>query len=643
MKAKWTESVFSDGTPLFLSNAEPKLNEKVQVRVRFWKESPVEEVWVRRIKNGGHIFEKAEYLREDDRFVYYGLTFEMNQNRMQYQFLLKAEGKIYYYSQRGITTVTQDQIHDFVVLADYHQPDWIKEAVFYQIFPERFCNGDASLNVKTGEYQVNGYDTIAVSDWNKPAGVYEECHCADFYGGDLRGIQEKIPYLRELGVNAVYLNPIFTAPSVHKYDCIDYLHVDPHFGGDEALADLSRALHENGMRMILDISINHTGTAHKWFNKDCLYFESSVGAYHNPDVPERAYYMIHEDGTYECWDGVPELPKLNFASDELRDALYRAEDSVLKKWLKPPYEIDGWRFDVADVMANFNEKQLAKEVWPEIKKSIREENPNAYILAEHWDDCVEFMQGDSWDAPMNYYGFGRLIRQFYGAPDPFMERTEELWPFTAQISAEEFRDRAEGYLSRLPFPFWQNQYNLFDSHDIGRFHVYPGMTAEKYKGAVLALFTMIGVPSVYYGDELSIDGKIGFFEGARYPMSWERSEERGDLYQMHQKLACLRRTQKAFCEGSFRFIYAAQGVIAFARFWERECYVSVFSSREQSLEIELPLDIIGFGDAGTWSDVLGSERKYVSDEDGNIKLTVPVYGALLLTNTADEIHFYENR
>ncbi|MDO4648998.1 MAG: alpha amylase N-terminal ig-like domain-containing protein [Eubacteriales bacterium] len=631
MYNNWKNSIYSDGTHTFLSNPQPELHERVKVRVRFYKESPVEGVFLKLVRNGEQPIISAEKVLEDEVFVYYEAAFEMNQPRVQYEFILAAEGVLLYYNQKGVFANCQDLKHDFVVMTDYHQPAWVKDSVFYQIFPERFCNGDPSLDVQDGEYQVGGYDTIHIKDWNTPAGTYDQVHCADFYGGDLIGIRKKIPYLKKLGVTAVYLNPIFLAPSVHKYDCIDYLHVDPHFGGDEALAELSKALHENDMKLILDISINHTGTAHRWFNMDRLFFDSSVGAYHNPDSKEREYYMIHEDGTYECWDDVPELPKLDYTSDELREAVYRGEDSVLKKWLKEPYSIDGWRFDVADCFANYNEHQLAKEVWPEVRRSIREVNPEAFVLAEHWDDCTDFLQGDSWDASMNYYGFGRVIRQFYGAPDPFLERNPALWPLSCNLTAEGFRDRVQEYLSRIPFALWQNQYNLFDSHDIGRFHIYPGMNERKYKGAVMAMITMIGIPSIYYGDEAGIGGAVGFFEGGRYPMPWDSGFEESAVFALHQNLIRIRKEHKVFSRGSFRFLYAEGQVLAFARFDEKECFLTIISSEKDEKEILLDLRSIGISKVSKIREMLGENVCWEAEENGILRIMVPAEGSYLLS------------
>ena len=280
----WLESVHSDGTAAFVSNPAPKLFEDVTIRLRMFEDAPVKHVILRSMPNGMERLDDMHIAKKENGFIYYEATLRMNERRIQYHFYLVCEDVIYFYTQREITTYLPDHTYDFVLLADYEQPEWVKEAVFYQIFPERFCNGDPSNDVRCGEYTQNGYPTIQMEKWDLPALPYQQAHCLDFFGGDLQGIQQKIPYLKELGVTALYLNPIFIAPSSHKYDCLDYFHVDPHFGGDEALAELSAALHENGMKLILDISINHTGIDHKWFNKDGIWFDKTVGAYNNPEA-----------------------------------------------------------------------------------------------------------------------------------------------------------------------------------------------------------------------------------------------------------------------------------------------------------------------------------------------------------------------
>lgn len=481
--------------------------------------------------------------------------------------------------------------------------------------------------MQSGEYSLNGFDTIAVKDWNAAPVEYDEGHCLDFYGGDLQGITQKIPYLKKLGVTAVYLNPIFLAPSVHKYDCIDFFNVDPHFGGNEALAELSAALHANGMQLILDISINHTGTAHRWFNRDGLFFSKSEGAYNNPDCDERNFYFFGEGNEYHGWHNISDLPTLNYTSDKLRDIIYRAEDSVLRKWLKPPYCIDGWRFDVADVFARMDEIQLSHTVWPEIRKAIREENPQAYILAEDWGDCAQYMQGSEWDAPMNYYGCTRPLRQFLGQPDLFLSRNEILRSVPYKMTAEDVKARIVQHLCRMPFALWQNQFNLLDSHDVSRLHNDPNVNRGEYRGAVMMMFALIGAPSVYYGDEAEADGRLYTNEGCRYTMPWDKDFESGELYALYHTLMKLKTESAALCDGGMKFLYAEGSVLALARFTEEEAYVAVMSVSDREEKAIIPFGVIG---AKCGKDIFGAELYASAISDRETELTIPAHTAYFI-------------
>lgn len=621
----WLESIYSDGTADFVSNPSPALFETVKIRVRMYEDAPVKHVFLRSMPNGAEHLEEARIIKRKGGLVYYEVPLEMTENRMHYHFYIVCENVVYFYNQREITTYIPDFTWDFVLLADYVQPAWVKKAVFYQIFPERFCNGNQDNDVRSGEYMQNGHPAIHMDSWEDEPLTYQEGFCLDFYGGDLEGIQQKIPYLKELGVTAVYLNPIFEAPSVHKYDCVDYFHVDPHFGGDEALAELSKALHENNMKLILDISINHTGTDHKWFNKDGLYFDKSQGAYFNPYSQERGYYFFKENNEYHGWYGNSGLPTLNYTSESLRDVVYRAEDSVLKKWLKPPYSIDGWRFDVADVFARNNEVQLAHELWPQIRKSIREINPQAYILAEDWGECAQHLQGDEWDSAMNYYGCGRVIRQFLGEPDLFMDRNEVLRKVSYKMTAEDVKMRVMEHLTKLPYVMWENQFNLFDSHDVSRLHNNPAVHPKEYRGAIIFQFMLVGAASIYYGDEAGIDGVLGTNEGCRYPMPWKRDYKDSEVYRMYCTMAHMKAQHKALSEGGMKFLYAQGNVVAIARFCEEEAFVSVMSVGQEAETIRLPLGIIGAECPVSTKDVFGRRLNWETREKHSIEFAVEAH------------------
>ena len=628
---KWLESVYSDGTECFVSNPQPKLFETVTIYLRVYEDAPVRHVFLRMIPNGVEMLIEARKAKTEHGFVYYAAELKITENRMQYHFYLVCDDVIYFYNQKEITTYVPDHTYDFVLLANYRQPAWVKKSVFYQIFPERFYNGNPDNDVKNGEYRLNGHDTIQMENWDDEPLPYEKGFCLDFFGGDLEGIKQKIPYLRELGVTAVYLNPIFLAPSVHKYDCIDYFHVDPHFGGDKALEELSASLHENDMKLILDISINHTGAEHKWFNKEGLFFDKSEGAYNNLDSEERAFYFFKE-GTndYVGWFNLESLPTLNYTANKLRNVIYKDEKSVLRKWLKEPYCIDGWRFDVADIFARNNEVQLSHELWPEIRKSIREENQDAYILAEDWGDCADYLQGNEWDSPMNYYGCARVLRQFVGEPDLFMARNEILRKVSYKMTAEDVQARIMEHLAKLPYAIWQNQFNLIDSHDVSRLHNNPNIHPEEYRGAVILQFTLIGAPSIYYGDEAGIGGTTDSNEGCRYPMPWGKDFKKEEAYQFYRMLAHLKTHHRAFTDGGMKFLYAKDYIVAIARFYEGEIYVAIASTSDKTEEIILPFGSVGSCGPKDKKDIFGRELQYERIDKNNVRLVVKAHHAYLI-------------
>ena len=623
----WISSVYSDGTEEFVSKPSPNLGDTVSVRLRVLDDSPVQHAFLRSIHNGSERVHEMRLKEVSQGLRYYEADLPMNQARVRYQFFLATSTMVYYYNQRGVFSYPPGNAWDFALLTDYIQPAWVKDAVFYQIFPDRFCDGDPDTDVQTGEYTMDGYPCTHMN-WNDTPLEYPEGRCMDSFGGDLPGIRKKLPYLKELGVTALYLNPIFMAPTVHKYDCIDYFHVDPHFGGDQALADLTQAAHNLGMKVILDISINHTGTAHKWFNMGGDFFPTTMGAYHNPDSPERAFYFFQDGNQYTCWLGNKSLPTLNYTSDALRDIIYRGPDSVLRKWLRPPYSIDGWRFDVADVMAKNDTVQLSHTVWPEIRAAIRAENPQAYILAEDWADCADYLQGDEWDSPMNYFGCGRVIRQFLGKRDLFLERHPVLRDIPSPQTASDVESRVMTHLAQLPWVLRENQFNLFDSHDVSRLHNWPGITPEKYRGAVLFLFLLPGAPSIYYGDEAWVGGNEKNNEGCRWPMPWDSGFEHGAAYQLYHTMAHLRAQHPALRRGGMKFLAVGEHAFALARFNREEAFVAIVSNGTAPENLVLPFGDIGaIGPEGP-VDLFGQPLTF--SEDGST-LTVPPCGSYLIS------------
>lgn len=560
---KFLDSIYSDGTRGFVSNPIPSLNEKVRIRLRMIENAPVVDVMIRQMVNGAERYIPMDKVLTKGGLSYYEAVILVNEPRVSYLFAITTKDNFYFYNQQGITTYVPDYRHDFVLLADFPQPDWIKGAVFYQIFPERFCNLDKKDYTWTGS--------------------------EEFFGGDLKGIISKIPYLKELGVTAVYLNPIFSANTNHKYDCIDYFHVDEHFGGDEALAELSKALHESGIKLVLDISINHTGLGHHWVKEG------------------KPFYFKKEDGSLMGWAGYSELPVLDYRNEELRNIIYKDDNSVLKKWLKPPYNIDGWRFDVADVLARNDDVQLSVEVWRQVCDEIRKVKKDAIIIGEHWADCSEYLQGDLWNTPMNYFGFGRIVRQFAGLPDLFLMRTEAFNKVKYKMTTRDVVSRTDSHYSSLPQVIADSQMNLFDSHDVARVHNYDEISFDKWKSVVVSQLLWEGIPCIYYGDELGIDGYTHHDSGFRFPMPWDDfNENRKKHLEVYKTVTRLRRFESAFSEGGRKVLYADGYTIAIARFMEDNMYIGIISMEDEDRTIEVPLWTIGASDIEKPVDEFGN-------------------------------------
>ncbi|MBR1741099.1 MAG: alpha-glycosidase [Lachnospiraceae bacterium] len=606
---KFLASVYSDGTRMFVSNPTPELFETVKISIRFLADAPVKRVLIRSVPNGTERYDEAVKTKVEKGLCYFTADFKVTEYHMNYQFHLVCDDVIYFYTQAGITTYIPDHTYDFKLLADYRQPDWVKGAVFYQIFPERFANGNTENDVQTGEYEYQGAKSYRYPKWEDVPLPPEEGRAVDFYGGDLDGIRAKIPYLKDLGVTAIYINPIFTAFSTHKYDCCDYFHVDPHFGGDEALERLCQAVHENDMKIILDISINHTGIEHHWIHE------------------EKPYYFKREDGSYQGWFDVPTLPVLDYRSEELRDVIYRGKDAVLRKWLRPPYQVDGWRFDVADVFARNNEVQLSDELWPEICAAIREENPDAFIIGEDWGDCGKYLQGNLWNTPMNYFGFGRVIRQFLGLPDLYLERNEILNAVPYQMTAEDVAGRTEEHYAKIPSVIADCQMNLFDSHDIARIHNYETVSFEQWKSAVIAQFFWRGIPCIYYGDEVAIDGYTWHDAGFRYPMPWGDLSEEGQKHlALYKKMIALRKEHSAFSEGSSMMLHAEDRMLVLSRFSEKATYIAVISMEDTEKRVSIPLSFVGAKEPVGSEDYFGESLKGQA-VDGGYLFDVKPFGA----------------
>lgn len=459
-------------------------------------------------------------------------------------------------------------------------PAWVRDQVFYQIFPDRFCQGDPSLAVQTGEYTYgSGRMKVVAKRWGEP--VDPALPATEFYGGDLIGVRRSLDYLqRELGVTALYLNPIFVSGSNHRYDTEDYHNVDPHLGGNESLAALSAEMKGRGMRLILDAVVNHTGTNHPWFN---LYGRhDSVGAMQSPKSPWRDWYYFDEAGHYYGWNGHMSLPVLDFSAQGLRDAIYAGPDAVLRHWMKPPYAIDGWRFDVIHMLGEGPGSDNNAHYVRAFRKTLREENPQAYVLGEHFNEATRWLQGDQEDGAMNYYGFAHPVREWLAGTD--------IAYHSARLETKEFGAWLDSARGRIPYDNQLTQLNLLDSHDTARFFTLVGTDTEAMKLAVSLLFAYPGVPCIYYGDEIGTEG--GQDPDCRRCFDWDRNHWNRELFDHYKALITLRKARPELRHGAYQTLHAEGDIYAFARYTKESVSVFALNRGDRPHAVRLPLWVL---------------------------------------------------
>lgn len=526
------------------------------------------------------------------------LTLHEGEPVRRYCFKLLWADRQQWFGPQGWSLTPPGQLAQFAVDEPDSSPGWVADQVFYQIFPDRFASSGGEHGIQNGSYHHHaaGSDVIR-RDWQHP--LADEHAASTFYGGDLDGISEKLPYLQRLGVTALYLNPIFTSPSVHKYDTEDYYQVDPYFGGNDALLRLRVSTHKVGMKLVLDGVFNHTGDSHPWFDR---YQQAEGGACHHPDSPYRSWFNFYPDGNVLSWKGNTNLPKLNFAEPQVVDTIYRADNSVVRHWLRPPYSIDGWRLDVVHMLgenggAAGNLYHLAG-----MYQAIKQENPDAYVLGEHFGDARRWLHAGVEDAAMNYMGFALPVRAFLAGVDVAYH--------PVLLDAADCAQWMDGYRAGLPHNRQLIQFNQLDSHDTARFLTLLDNNPRRMQMAAVWLLAWIGVPCLYYGDEIGLDGGNDPFCRKTFP--WDESQWDRPLLALFSRLTALRKQSKALRRGGCQVLYAQGETLVFVRTYQREL-VLVALQRSDSGEVELPYSPLLR--EGKWQLVEG-EGELVAQEGG---------------------------
>lgn len=623
-------ALFCDGTEGYVYPPEPKESELVTFRFRTAKDD---------VDRVGLVTSADTYVMEKEctqgEFDYYTFETRLGEEPFRYCFEVQSGTEKYYYGRCGISREILEY-YNFVVVPGFSTPDWAKGAVMYQIFTDRFYNGDKSNDVETNEYYYIGDYSQRVTNWDKyPANM----GVREFYGGDLQGVRDKLDYLQDLGVEVVYFNPLFVSPSNHKYDIQDYDYIDPHYGkivddGGEVLpngvTDNSQAtkykkrttglknleasnelfiklveeLHRRGMKVILDGVFNHCGSFNKWMDRERIYEgeeDYEPGAYVSADSPYRSYFRFFKEGpenwpyngNYDGWWGHDTLPKLNYEDS------VKLENYILyigRKWVSPPYNVDGWRLDVAADLGRSNEYN--HEFWQKFRRAVKDANPNALILAEHYGDPSDWLKGDEWDTVMNYDAFMEPVTWFLtGMEKHSDEAREELLG-----NIDNFIGSMAHHMSNMLTPSLQVAMNELSNHDhsrfltrtnhmVGRVEHLGSEAANEYvnkavmREAVVMQMTWVGAPTVYYGDEAGVCGFTDPDNRRTYPWGHEDQE----LIAFHKEAIRIHKEHPALKTGSLKILGGEENILSYARFKGHDRIIVVINNRSERAEVKVPV------------------------------------------------------
>lgn len=602
-----------DGSPLYVSDSAPALGDIVLVRLRVPSGyGPLAAVRTRSNPDHEPEWTDAARVGAADGWDWWEAPVAVRNPRHGYRWMLQHEdGTVEWLNQTGLHRIETLDAEDFALVAHPAPPSWLYDAVMYQVFPDRFARSAQADGRERPEWAIP-------TAWDEPVDPVMPGRSQQFYGGDLDGITEKLDHLVDLGVNLLYLTPIFPAASNHRYDASSFDRVDPLLGGDDAYIRLVQAAHARGIRVIGDLTSNHSGDRHEWF-------QAALG---HPGAPEEDfYYFTDPDNTeYVSWLGTPTLPKFNWASEELRRRFISGPDSVVAKWLKPPYNADGWRIDVANMTGRLGEVDLNAEVRQLLRRSMIDINPDTILLGESTNDAASDLQGDGWHGAMTYPSFTRPLWGWLSEPtgEPYLtgegEQRTEPWFFGQPIggipryTARQFVDAVVRFTGSIPWRVRLGNMQPLDTHDTARFATNAGPGTIPV--AVGLMLTLPGMPVVFAGDEFGLTGADG--EASRTPMPWgtESEPEVAERLRLYRDAIALRRAHPVLATGGLRWLHVDDDTVVFVREAADECVLVVASKGDADAVIP----------AGALPDAHAAEAVF-----GDATLAVATDGSVLLS------------
>lgn len=670
------QALFADGGPNYRQPMEPKAGDVVRFRFRTAKNN-VEHVFLCTEKEK----KEMQIASSNTLFDFYETEITIGETIFSYYFEIHGGEETCFFNKKGAVK-EKNSFFDYKITPGFSTPDWAKGAVIYQIYVDRFANGDPSNDVLDREYIYIGEPVSRVTKWDKyPA----QMGVREFYGGDLQGILDHLDYLQELGVDVLYLNPIFVSPSNHKYDIQDYDYVDPHFttivvdegevlpegatDNTQATKYISRVtdkrnleasnaffikfveeVHRRGMRVILDGVFNHCGSFNKWMDAERLYenqYGYEKGAFVDKNSPYHDYFTFYkEEGwpyneEYDGWWGHRTLPKLNY---EKSRQLYEYILNIGRKWVSPPYNVDGWRLDVAADLGYSEE--MNHQFWRDFRTAVKEANPEAIILAEHYADPGEWLEGDQWDTVMNYNAFMEPVTWFFTG----MEKHSDEKRSDLLGNTQAFLDAMRYHMSRFQYPSLLVAMNELSNHDHSRFLTRTNQTVGRtatmgpeaadrnvnkgiLRAAVMLQMTWPGAPTIYYGDEAGVTGWTDPDNRRTYP--WGQEDQR--LIAYHKEMIRMHKKYEALQTGSLIYLEGAYKAICYGRFTEQEKMVVLINSSFDEKKISVPVWQVGITQQEKLKRlIMSNENDFTLEPDsylvqgGVLEVTLPAISAMVL-------------
>ena len=668
------DAIFSDETENYRYPSVPVSGKKFTITLRVGKDN-IDSAYI----CYGCCYVKMQKNHSTDFFDYYEGTFICDSEPMNYYFQIICDSRTYFYNKAGVVKDINSE-YNFTILPDFSTPSWAKGAVMYQIYVDRFYNGDKSNDVVTNEYEYLGLKSKHIEDWDTPLENMDVCN---FYGGDLQGVIDKMDYLSDLGIDAIYFNPIFVSPSNHKYDIQDYEHIDPHYGvivtktgnplsnedkdnknatlymarttdpknleaSDQLLAKLIGIAHSKGIKVILDGVFNHCGAFNKWLDREGFYEKNGypVGAYASENSPYHNFFnwtggQWPNNEHYSSWWDHPNHPKLNY---EHSDELYTYIMNIARKWVSPPYNADGRRLDVAADLGL--SKEFNMKFWRDFRKVVKNANPNAVIIAEHYGDPKDWLMGNQWDTVMNYDAFMEPITWFLTG----MEKHSEKADIHKYNNAGDFEASMRYYTSRFSNESLNVAMNQLSNHDhsrfltrtnrktgrlhtSGTFEADTGINLGIMKEAITFQMTWPGAPTIYYGDEIGMTGWTD--PDNRRPFRWDDMNE--DILSYHKCLINIRHSREIFKSGSLDYLYMGYGLICYGR-WNKNDYGTVILNNQyKATDISVPVWRLGAKNGDTMiSLVISNMTNFIQNntvyivKNGCIKVSLPPFSSCVI-------------